>query len=104
MEGDDVNREHLVPILNVSMRCPSLQGPHTNRQGRASWGWEGFNLQYCQKHHFCSSSWEGRVLSTTGNLLATSIFSVVQFGDAVMSLMMILVVLTPPASMVLQSG
>lgn len=49
MEGDDVDREHLIPILSVSMRCPSLQGPHTNRQGRASWGWEGFNLQQLSK-------------------------------------------------------
>lgn len=46
---------------------------------------------------------EGVVLSMTGNLLATGIFSIVQFGDAVTSLMMLLVVLTPPASTVLQS-
>lgn len=41
MEGDGVSREHLVPILVLLIKAPSLLGPRVYEQGRALWGWEG---------------------------------------------------------------
>lgn len=41
IEGDDVSREHLVPILVLFIKTPSLLGPCVYTQGRAVWGFEG---------------------------------------------------------------
>lgn len=41
MEGGDVSREHLVPILVLLIKAPSLLGPRIYKQGRAGWGCEG---------------------------------------------------------------
>lgn len=41
MEGDDVSREHLVPILVLLIKAPSLLRPRVYKQGRKVWGCEG---------------------------------------------------------------
>lgn len=37
MEGDDVSREHLVPILVLLIKAPSLLRPRVYKQGRKVW-------------------------------------------------------------------
>lgn len=41
MEGGDVSREHLVPVLVLLIKAPSLLGPRIYKQGRTGWGCEG---------------------------------------------------------------
>lgn len=41
MEGGDVSRERLVPILVLPVKAASLLGPRVYTQGRAVWGFEG---------------------------------------------------------------
>lgn len=41
MEGDDVSREHLVPILVLLIKVPSFLGHCVYKKGRTVWGCEG---------------------------------------------------------------